>query len=203
MAEMLATLGPRRSLELGCSVGAIMLGLLERGVDVVGVDVSPLAQSRALPEVASRIVLGDIVDAEIPGSYDLIYGLDIFEHLNPNRLDRYLARVHELLVADGLVFANMPAFGRDDVFGEVATYHLTAWQQPNTVEPFRALHVDDRGWPLHGHLIWATAMWWTDTFEGAGFRRRADLERQLHAQFDDRIDIVAPARKAFFVFQRS
>ena len=84
-----------------------------------------------------------------------------------------------------------------------ATYHLTAWQEPNRVEPFRALHVDDRGWPLHGHLIWATATWWAATFEAAGFRRRPDLERELHTQFDVRIDEIAPARKAFFVFERA
>ena len=87
-------------------------------------------------------------------------------------------------------------------FGEVATYHLTAWQESGRVEPFQALHVDDRGWPLHGHLIWATATWWAKAFEAAGFRRRPDVERQVHTQFDARIDKIAPARKAFFVFQR-
>ena len=203
MADMLASLGPRRSLELGCSVGAVIHGLVEHGVDAMGIDISPLSHTLAHPDVTARIVLGDIIDADVGDSYDLVYGLDIFEHLNPNHLDRYLARVRDVLEPDGLVVANMPAFGDDEVFGEVATYHLKAWQQPDTVEPFRHLHVDDRGWPLHGHLIWATARWWADTFQAAGFRRRSDLERQLHLRFDEQIDAIAPARKALFVFQRT
>jgi hypothetical protein len=77
-----------------------------------------------------------------------------------------------------------------------------AWQDPEAPQPFRWLHVDDRGWPLHGHLIWATASWWVAQFEGAGLQRERDVERPLHARFDPSFDATGPARKQFFVFRR-
>src|SRR5258706_6080788 len=119
MAEVVASFRPRRVLELGCASGAVLAGLAERGIDVTGIDVSELARSNAPDSVRDHIVLGDVLDAPVSGPFDVVVGLDIFEHLNPNRIDAYLARADELLAPGGWLVANIPAFGDDPVFGEV------------------------------------------------------------------------------------
>ena len=91
MGELLASFRPRRALELGCSSGTVLRVLAEHGVDADGVDISHMAYEHALPDVRAHIHIGDLLDLELPSDYDLVFGLDIFEHLNPNRLETYLA----------------------------------------------------------------------------------------------------------------
>jgi hypothetical protein len=40
---------------------------------------------------------GPAASADPRRGYDLIFGLDVFEHLNPNRLDAYIVRLAELV----------------------------------------------------------------------------------------------------------
>ena len=87
-------------------------------------------------DVRDRIHLGDLLDLDLPTDYDLVFGLDIFEHLNPNRLDKYLAAIHERLVDGGVLFAVVPAFGTDAVFGEAFPLYLDEWQADLDARPF-------------------------------------------------------------------
>ncbi|HEU4330712.1 MAG TPA: DUF4214 domain-containing protein, partial [Lapillicoccus sp.] len=127
MAELLAPLADERALEIGCSSGTVLEGLASRGVLVDGVDVSRMAVQRANPAIRPRIRIGDLLEVDLDSGYDLLYGLDLFEHLNPNRFDRYLQRVRALIRDDGFVFVNSPAFGNDPVYGEVFPLSLPSW----------------------------------------------------------------------------
>ena len=60
--------------------------------------------------------------------------------------------------------------------------------------------MDDRGYPIHGHLAWADAAWWTRRFEQAGFTRDVEIERALHHKYDGYMAKRSPARRAYFVF---
>ena len=155
-AELLASFAPRTVLELGCASGAVLACLADRGIDVTGVDVSEHARDHAPEEVRDRIVLGDLLALELPGGHDVVAGLDVFEHLNPNRIDDYLARLASLVGDGGWCIANIPVYGDDPVFGNVFVDYL---EPPVPKTLFRRVHVDDRGYPLHGHLIWATSDW--------------------------------------------
>ncbi len=201
MAETVALLARRRVLELGCSSGAVLDGLHRRGLDFVGVDISTLALEHAIPAVKDRIRLGDLLELELGSDFDTAFGLDIFEHLNPNRLALYIRRLKACLVPGGMLFANIPAFGRDEVFGEVFAPYLPSWDDDAAHHrPFHQLHVDEWGYPMHGHLIWADANWWTAQFEGEGFVRRRRIEAALHHVYDDYLRASSPARLSFFVF---
>lgn len=201
MAEIVALLARRRVLELGCSSGAVLDGLHRRGLDFVGVDISTLALEHAIPAVKDRIRLGDLLDLELGADFDTAFGLDIFEHLNPNRLALYIRRLKACLVPGGLLFANIPAFGPDEVFGEVFPPYLPSWDEDAANHRhFRQLHVDEWGYPMHGHLIWADAAWWTAQFEAEGFVRRRPVETALHHVYDDYLRASSPARRSFFVF---
>jgi hypothetical protein len=201
MAELIANFSPARPLELGCSTGGILYCLLEHGIKGDGLEISARAKRDAYPEVRDGIHLGDLLSADLPGPYDFVFGLDVFEHLNPNRIGEYIDAIAKLLTPTGWLFCNIPAFGADDVFGEVFPLVLPRWREDEAAgRPFSELEVDADGYPMHGHLIWAGANWWVEQFSKAGLHRQPDVERNLHAHYDSFFEANAPARKSFFVF---
>jgi hypothetical protein len=134
----------------------------------------------------------------------MLFGLDIFEHLNPNRIDTYVDRLARIVTPGGYLFCNIPAFGRDRVFGTVFPYYIDGWEIDAAAgRPFTRLHVDSHGYPLHGHLTWADTSWWVERFVAAGFEREPDIEHALHAKYDRYMERMTPARLAFFVFAKN
>jgi SAM-dependent methyltransferase len=186
-------------LELGCASGGVLAGLVERGIRATGIDVSEHARDLAPAAVREHIVLGDLVALDLPSGYDAVVGLDVFEHLNPNRVPTYLARLAALTREAGWCVANIPAFGDDPVFGRVFDDYL---EEPKPSTLFRRVHVDDRGYPLHGHLIWATWDWWIDRFADAGFARRPAIEAAIQDRYDEHWRAVSPARRPMYVFRK-
>ncbi len=91
VAEMLAAFAPGAGLELGCAAGAVLECLQDLGIEADGIDISAMARERASDRVRPRIHQGDILSVTLPTKYDLLFGLDVFEHLNPNKLEAYLA----------------------------------------------------------------------------------------------------------------
>jgi SAM-dependent methyltransferase len=200
MAEIVGSLGPGPVLEIGCANGAVLEGLYEQGIPFVGVDISRMALGLASERVKPHICLGDLLQVDVGEGFGTVFGLDIFEHLNPNRLAKYLSRVASLLTPGGMLFANIPAFGYDEVFGEVFPYYLPGWELDNREgRCFRNLHTDEAGYPIHGHLVWADTRWWEGQFELAGFTRRIEIERALHAKYGEYLRADAPARQSFYV----
>jgi hypothetical protein len=201
MGEMLASLGAGKALELGCSSGTVLSVLASHGVRAEGVEISRLAYERAAPDTRAKIHLGDLLTLDLPDDYELVYGLDVFEHLNPNRLGEYLKALAARVRPDGLLFANIPAFGDDEVFGEVFPVYVQDWYDDIANDrPFRVLHCDDDGYPMNGHLVWAHTSWWVEQFEAVGFVRQPDVERELHERYADHFR-NAPARASFYVFR--
>jgi hypothetical protein len=203
MAEIMAALQPGRALEVGCSSGTVLAALAGLGVPAEGVEISRMALDRAAPEVRGRIHHGDLLGLSLSGGYDLLYGLDVFEHLNPNRLPDYLARAAALLADGGYLYAALPAFGDDPVFGLIFRLYVRDWFQDIYHDrPFRLLHADGKGYPLNGHLVWADSHWWVQQFERHGLRREPAIEAAVHDRYDRFFDGYAPARKAFYVFSK-
>jgi hypothetical protein len=167
------------------------------------VDISLMALDRAAPRVRKQLHHGDLLSLDLPSAYDMVFGLDVFEHLNPNRIDAYVRRIADISAPGAYLFCNIPAFGHDTVFGTVFAYYVDGWDADAAAgRPFTRLHVDAQGYPLHGHLTWADARWWVQRFEAAGFRRETDIEHALHAKYDHYMERITPARRAFFVFAR-
>lgn len=204
MAEIMAAFRPRRSLEIGCASGTVLHYLAGLGVPCEGVEISRMAVERAIPAVRDRIHQGDLLTLPLAGPYDLVYGLDVFEHLNPNRLDDYLARIGGLLADGGYLYAALPAFGEDPVFGPIFPMYVRDWYGDVALErSFRLLHADGKGYPLNGHLIWADSRWWVGQFQRHGLRREEAIERAVHERYDQFFNGYATARKAFYVFSKN
>lgn len=203
MAEIVSVFSPTRVLELGCASGAVLGCLLDLGVDGEGVEISQAAIDAAAPAVRPRIHRLDATAFDLGAAYDVVFGLDIFEHLNPNRLGACLERVAAHLRPGGYVFANIPAFGADPVFGEVFQVYLEPWLADVAAgRLFHTLHVDDLGYPINGHLAWAHTDWWTGRFAAVGLRRERGIEAALHARYDAYLTAATPARRSFYVFSR-
>lgn len=201
VAEMLSAFASGAALELGCAAGAVLECLQDLGIDAEGVDISAMAVGRASERVRERIHQGDILSLDLPKQYDLLFGLDVFEHLNPNKLDAYLARLASVTSDDAFLFCNIPAFGEDPVFGTVFPFYVDGWKEDAAAgKPFSRLHADEQGYPIHGHLVWADAAWWSGRFEQAGFTREVEIERAFHRKYDGYMEQRSPARRALFVF---
>jgi SAM-dependent methyltransferase len=204
LAEIIAAFRPERSLEIGCASGAVLHYLAGLGVPCEGVEISRMAVARAVPDVRNRIHQGDLLTLPLSGPFDFVYGLDVFEHLNPNRLGDYLARIAALLDDGGYLYAALPAFADDPVFGLIFPMYLRDWYGDVALDRnFRLLHADGRGYPLNGHLIWADSRWWVTQFERHGLRREEAIEHAVHERYDHSFDGYAPARKAFYVFAKN
>jgi SAM-dependent methyltransferase len=204
MAEIMAAFRPERALEIGCATGTVLHYLAALGVRGHGVEISRMAVERAIPDVRDRIHPGDLLTLPLAGPFDLVYGLDVFEHLNPNRLAEYLARAATLLGDGGYLYAALPAFGDDPVFGHVFPLYLRDWYGDVAQDRhFRLLHTDGKGYPLNGHLIWADSRWWVTQFERHGLERVDAIERAVHERYDHLFDGYATARKAFYVFTKN
>ena len=203
MAEMIAGLEPRSAVEVGCSSGAVLHCLAEAAVDVCGIEISELAGNRAPDTVRDRIILGDIGELEFDRGFDVAFGLDVFEHVHPQKLDAFIAVARRTREPGGILFVNVPAFGDDAVFGEVFPMFLEEWRaDAASGQVFHHLQVDERGYPSHGHLVWATTDWWVTRFEQAGVRRASDVERALHEHYDWYFASCTPARQSFYVFTK-
>lgn len=204
VAEMIAAFAPQAALELGTAAGAVLECLDDLGIAAEGVEISAMAIGRAAARVRPRIHHGDLLALDLPAKFDVVFGLDVFEHLNPNKLDAYIARMAAITRDDTFLFCNIPAFGADDVFGTVFPLYVDRWdQEARESGLFRTLHVDETGYPIHGHLTWATASWWVARFEAAGFTRDVEIERALHRKYDGYMTKRSPARCAYFVFGKS
>lgn len=203
MAEIVASFEPERALELGCAAGAVIECLEGLGVRAEGIEISAMAVARASPTVRPRIRTGDLLALDLPASYEMVFGLDVFEHLNPNRIDAYAERLAAITRVRGYLFCNIPAFGSDPIFGTVFPLYLDQWEREAAAgRHFSTLHVDDLGYPLHGHLIWADTAWWKRRFEAQGFRREVEIEGALHRKYDAYMDKRSRARKAYYVFSK-
>jgi 2-polyprenyl-3-methyl-5-hydroxy-6-metoxy-1,4-benzoquinol methylase len=104
-------LPPGRVLDLGCAGGLLAAEVRARGHFVVGVDASP---PPGTDKNVDLLVLADL-DAGLPdeaareGPFDLVFALDVLEHLrDPARL---LRELHEACTPDAVLVTSVPNIG--------------------------------------------------------------------------------------------
>ena len=104
-------------LEVGCASGYFTKVMVERGCDVVGIEVDPNAAAIA-EKWAQRVVVGDIDDGEVwdelkDESFDVVVLADVLEHLR-DPLASLKQAVRKLKPA-GFIVTSLPNIAHGDV----------------------------------------------------------------------------------------
>lgn len=201
-ARIVLGLQARSCFELGCFTGPVLSLLAEAGIAVAGSEVSHHAFAFAYPNVRDHILFGDLLDLPIGRRFDVVLCMDVLEHLSPLRLDNYIAKLRSLIEDDGHIYVNSPMWGHDPVFGTIAEQYLESWRRIGDASYWPDWPCDEKGWPQHGHLIWASPNWWSGKFAAHGLVRDVAVEAVIHhrlAPFFGR----APARRSLFVLRRA
>lgn len=200
IAAIVRGLGAKSCLEIGCFTGSVLSLLEQQGLDVCGIDASHLAFVLAYPNIRTRLKFGDLLSIELDRTYDCVLAMDILEHLNPAKLSAYIKRISSLLGEGGFALIESPMYGTDDVFGTVFPPYLKEWQSVGDTAYWRHLHCDEQGWPLHGHLVWASPQWWERAFLDHGLVRDREIEASIQDVLKEFFE-TAPARKGLFVLR--
>lgn len=200
-AAIVRGLGARSCFELGCFTGPVLSLLADAGVEVLGSEVSETAVTCAYPSIRSAILLGDLLSIETDRRFDVVLSMDVLEHISPLRLPAYIERLISLLEDDGYLYLNSPMWGTDRIFGMLEEQYIEEWQQVGDASYWRHWPCDARGWPLHGHLVWASSVWWERIFEAHGLVRDVEIERAIHARLGD-FFTQSIGRRCLFVLHR-
>jgi 2-polyprenyl-3-methyl-5-hydroxy-6-metoxy-1,4-benzoquinol methylase len=98
-------------LEIGCGFGGNLIPFLEKGCDVVGIDIDPgsikSAQERLSHYERLELIAEDIYKVEgLEGKFDLIFMKDTLEHI-PNQ-EEFLKKVKHFLKPNGIMYQGFP-----------------------------------------------------------------------------------------------
>jgi SAM-dependent methyltransferase len=201
IAAIVRGLGARSCFELGCFTGPVLSLLADAGLNVCGAEVSHLAFAYAYPNIRGAMMFGDLLSLGIDREFDAVLCMDVLEHLDPLRLDDYVAKSASLLAPNGYLYLNAPMWGEDPVFGTVEQPYLQEWDAIGDAAFWRHWPCDGGGWPLHGHLVWASPGWWTQKLASHGLVRDLTIERVIHRQLGG-FFAQARGRRSLFVLRR-
>ncbi len=104
-----------RMFEVGYGCGALLARVAKHGFEVGGIEVSPSMHRQAVEVLGeqheNKLLLGDFMADDFPiasGAYSLCYWNDVFEHVAPDEIADYLARIHGLLAPGGVLVTITP-----------------------------------------------------------------------------------------------
>ncbi len=200
-AAIVRGIGARSCFELGCFTGPVLSLLAEAGIAVAGAEVSHTAFAFAYPNVREAMLFGGLLDLDIDRRFDAILCMDVLEHISPLELGRYIEKIVSLVAEDGFIYINSPMYGDDPAFGTVFGPYLDEWLSLGDSSFWRHWPCDEKGWPEHGHLVWASVNWWARMFEAHGLVRDQAVEHVVHRHLAGFFQST-PARRALFVLRR-
>jgi SAM-dependent methyltransferase len=200
-AAIVRGLGARSCFELGCFTGSVISLLADAGVSVLGVEVSHLAFALAQPNIREAMIFGDLLTLDIDRCFDVVLCMDVLEHVNPLLLDHYIEKLLTLMNEDGYIYLNTPMWGRDHVFGSFEEPYLEEWLSVGDESYWRHWPCDATGWPIHGHLVWASPDWWERKFRDYGLVRDTAIEQAIHQNLATFFE-QARGRRCLFVLRR-
>ena len=200
-ASIVRGLGARSCFELGCFTGSVISLLADAGVSVLGAEVSHLAFAFAQPNIREAMIFGDLLALDIDQRFDVVLCMDVLEHISPLKIDHYIEKLLTLMDGDGYIYLNAPMWGKDRVFGVFEEPYLEEWLTVGDRSYWRHWPCDDKGWPIHGHLVWASADWWERKFREHGLVRDTAIEQAIHQDLATFFE-QARGRRCLFVLRR-
>ena len=108
-------IGQPRFFEIGYGSGRMLKEVRDHGFQSSGIDISPTMRDKAIDTLGEkftdRLLLGDLCKLSkesLPGRPSLIYWNDVFEHICPDEIADYLAKIYELLMPGGQLVTITP-----------------------------------------------------------------------------------------------
>jgi SAM-dependent methyltransferase len=200
-AAIVRGLGASSCFELGCFTGSVISLLADAGVSVLGTEVSHLAFAFAQPNIREAMIFGDLLTLDIDQRFDVVLCMDVLEHISPLKFDHYIERLVSLINEDGYLYLNAPMWGEDQIFGVFEEPYLEEWLTVGDQSYWRHWPCDDKGWPIHGHLVWASPEWWEQKFHDYGLVRDIAIEQAIHKNLTSFFR-QATGRRCLFVLRR-
>jgi SAM-dependent methyltransferase len=200
-AAIVRGLGARSCFELGCFTGSVISLLADAGVSVLGTDVSHLAFAFAQPNIREAMIFGDLLTLDVDRRFDVVLCMDVLEHISPLKLDHYIEKLVALMDEEGYLYLNAPMWGKDHIFGVFEEPYLEEWRAVGGQSYWRHWPCDDKGWPIHGHLVWASPEWWERKFHDYGLVRDIAIEKAVHQNLTSFFN-QAIGRRCLFVLRR-
>lgn len=199
-AAIVQGLGAKSCMEFGCFNGSVISLLKQEGIEVCGVEVSHLAMLLAHPNVYSDIRYGDLCELDFHRAFDAFLAMDILEHISPLKIDNYVKKISYIIGKTGFAYINSPSYGDDGEEGNLFRLYHPQWDGSDGTRFWREIQCDEKGWPLHGHLIWANEPWWEALFVRHGLVRDKGIEAAIHELLIDFFQLN-PGRKMFYVLR--
>lgn len=111
-------------LDLACGHGGLIHNLKKSGYrNVTGVDISQeqvsVAHRLGIPEVECRSITQFLLQAD-KGSFDVVFLMDILEHLEPQETMDLFDNIHRIIRDNGLLVAHVP--NGEGIFGMRVRY---------------------------------------------------------------------------------
>ena len=166
-ANALIGLEGKSVLDFGCGRGDLLAPLLAHGGRVTGLEFSPDAAEESLARFRGHerfqgVVVTEDLPSELTETFDVVFLIEVLEHLLPEQIEGTLAEVHRLIKPGGSAVVTTP---NAEVLGEAAvhcpecgaTFHR--WQHQRTLDStsivalfaehgFRTTHVEALYWGL-------------------------------------------------------
>lgn len=146
---------PGSTLEIGAGTGTNAIWMAERGFDVLGVDVSPLAVERARAKMDGRVLrcrfaASDFLAASADsGPFHFVFDRGCFHVFDePDERQRFAARVAAALAPDGLWLSLIGS--TEGSAREVGPPRRSACEVTNAIEPALEI-VELRSVEFRGH----------------------------------------------------
>lgn len=146
---------PARALEIGAGTGTNALWLAERGFEVLGIDVAPLAVERATAKLNGRalhcrFVAHDFLAADLPGGpFHFVFDRGCFHVFDePEERARFAAKVTAMLTPGGLWLSMIGS--TEGPQREVGPPRRSAREITLAIEPALEI-VELRSAEFHGH----------------------------------------------------
>jgi SAM-dependent methyltransferase len=160
----LLTPAPQRErlLDVGCSAGAFVDAMLDKGWDAYGIDLSDEARRYATQTAQPRLLVGDVCDPQsFKDRFDMVTSWDLLEHIYVGDVEALLQGIYDVLRPGGR-FINTICTRGDGEHDFVA--------RPGTVV------TRENSWALvSGHVNIRYWDWWAQLLLSHGFELDYDL----------------------------